>query len=170
MTHRVTMIVPGETEAGSAGMQPCRGITWRAHQDDERQRGNQLPALLPSIGLIDPDALKIHAPSGRILSLTESARSPFSAEPAQLLDALGYTSGFGRWPRISRTTRCQPSGRNGVGPKTGRVVSCALPAWFSKKQPSPSRLAPFLRPRFSAQDHLRERGQLGVGSLVSAWT
>ena len=80
------MIVPGETEAGSAGMQPCRGIAWRARQDDEQQRGNPFPALLPSIGLIDPDALKIHAPNGRILSLTESARSPFSAEPEHLQD------------------------------------------------------------------------------------
>jgi hypothetical protein len=30
------MTVPGETEAGSAGMQPCRGITWWAHRDDDR--------------------------------------------------------------------------------------------------------------------------------------
>ena len=28
------MNLPGETEAGSAGMQPCRGIIWRAHRAD----------------------------------------------------------------------------------------------------------------------------------------
>ena len=30
------MILPGETEAGTAGTQPCRGISRRAHRDDER--------------------------------------------------------------------------------------------------------------------------------------
>jgi hypothetical protein len=30
-----TMILLGETEAGSAGTQPCRGITWWAHRDDK---------------------------------------------------------------------------------------------------------------------------------------
>jgi len=29
-----TMILPGETEAGSSGTQPCRGITWWADRDD----------------------------------------------------------------------------------------------------------------------------------------
>jgi hypothetical protein len=32
------MILPGETEAGSAGTQPCRGISRWAHRDDERGR------------------------------------------------------------------------------------------------------------------------------------
>ena len=32
------MTLPGETEAGTAGMQPCRGITGWAHRDDDRQR------------------------------------------------------------------------------------------------------------------------------------
>jgi hypothetical protein len=31
-----TMILPGETEAGSAGTQLCRGIAWWVHRDDER--------------------------------------------------------------------------------------------------------------------------------------
>jgi hypothetical protein len=35
------MNLPGETEAGSAGMQPCRGIIWRAHRTDVQQRGSQ---------------------------------------------------------------------------------------------------------------------------------
>jgi hypothetical protein len=34
ITMRGTMILPGETAAGSAGMQPYRGIAWWAHRDD----------------------------------------------------------------------------------------------------------------------------------------
>ncbi len=78
------MILPGETEAGSAGMQPCRGIPWRAHRDDDRKRGNQLLALrFPIIGSKDPDALKIPARRAEF-TLTENASSPFHAEPAHL--------------------------------------------------------------------------------------
>jgi hypothetical protein len=77
------MILPGETEAGSAGMQPCRGIAWWAHRDDDQERGNQLLALrLPIIGSKDPDALKIPARRAEF-TLTESASSPFHAEPEQ---------------------------------------------------------------------------------------
>ena len=83
MRRGVTMILPGETEAGSAGMQPCRGIPWRAHRDDDRKRGNQLLALrFPIIGSKDPDALKIPARRAEF-TLTENASSPFHAEPAQ---------------------------------------------------------------------------------------
>jgi hypothetical protein len=62
-------------------MQPCQGIAWWAHRDDDRQRGNQFLALLSNpIGSKDPDALKI--PSRRAeYSLTESASSPVQAEP-----------------------------------------------------------------------------------------
>src|SRR5271168_1015675 len=78
---RVTMILPAETEAGAAGMQPCRGIAWRAHRDDDRRRGNQLLALpSPIIGSKDPDALKIPARRAEF-TLTENASSPFHAEP-----------------------------------------------------------------------------------------
>jgi hypothetical protein len=38
------MTLPGETEAGSAGMQPGRGIAWRAHRDDV-ERGSSPFAL-----------------------------------------------------------------------------------------------------------------------------
>src|ERR1035437_2344116 len=43
--HRInaTITSPGETEAGSAGKQPCRGITWRAHPDDEPTAGRGRP-------------------------------------------------------------------------------------------------------------------------------
>jgi hypothetical protein len=40
------MTLPGETEAGSAGMQPCRGIAWWAHRDDV-ERGGSPFALSP---------------------------------------------------------------------------------------------------------------------------
>src|SRR6266436_2929458 len=76
-----TMILPGETEAGSAGMQPCRGIAWRAHRDDDRKRGLHSPALLSTlIGSKDPDALKIPARRAEF-TLTEDASSPVHAEP-----------------------------------------------------------------------------------------
>jgi Integrase core domain len=81
----VTMTLPGETEAGSAGMQPCRGITWRAHRDDDRSAEAPLPRSSKNqIGSVDPDALKIPARRAEC-SLTENARSPFQAEPGQML-------------------------------------------------------------------------------------
>jgi hypothetical protein len=79
----VTMAVPAETEAGSAGMQPCRGITWWAHRDDDRSAEAQLlRSSKKHIGSVDPDALKIPARRAEC-SLTENARSPFHAEPGQ---------------------------------------------------------------------------------------
>src|SRR6266478_2961861 len=83
-----TMILPGETEAGSAGMQPCRGIAWRAHRDDDRKRGLHSPALLSTfIGSKDPDALKIPARRAEF-TLTEDASSPVHAEPEHDLDQI----------------------------------------------------------------------------------
>src|SRR4051794_21859155 len=95
MRQRVTMTVPGETEAGSAGMQPCRGITWRAHRDDDRGAEASLPrSSKEHIGSVDPDALKIPARRAEC-SLTENANSPFHAEPEHLPHApwseLGHT-------------------------------------------------------------------------------
>src|SRR5579863_9528288 len=96
----VTMILPGETEAGSAGMQPCRGIAWWAHRDDDRKRETNLLALLPIIiGSKDPDALKI--PARRAEStLMENAHSPFHAEPAHTLLPAALT-----WAFRNSTTR-----------------------------------------------------------------
>ena len=78
------MALPGETEAGSAGKQPCRGIVRRAHRDDDHGRGNErLAPTLHPIGSKDPDALKI--PARRAASTrTRSALSPVPAEPAHL--------------------------------------------------------------------------------------
>jgi hypothetical protein len=40
------MILPGETEAGFAGTQPCRGLAWWAPRNDEWQRRKLFLALL----------------------------------------------------------------------------------------------------------------------------
>jgi len=78
------MAVPGETEAGSAGTQPCRGIAWWAHRDDADERGSQLSRSPQNhIGSKDPHALKIPARRAEC-SLTENARTPFQAEPGQV--------------------------------------------------------------------------------------
>ena len=79
-----TMALPGETDAGSAGKQPCRGIARRAHRDDDRGRGSHLSRSTQNpIGSKDPDTLKI--PARRAAStLARNAPSPVPAEPAQL--------------------------------------------------------------------------------------
>src|ERR1039457_3279080 len=76
------MTLPGETEAGSAGMQPCRGIAWWAHRDDVAGRGSSPFALCPKPYRIGrPSCLENPRPEGAEYSLTESAPSPFHAEP-----------------------------------------------------------------------------------------
>ena len=84
LTFGVTMALPGETDAGSAGKQPCRGIARRAHRDDDRGRGSHLSRSTQNpIGSKDPDALKI--PARRAAStLARNAPSPVPAEPAQI--------------------------------------------------------------------------------------
>jgi hypothetical protein len=74
----------GETEAGSAGKQPRRGITRWAHRHDERQREITLLAL-PHIfiGSIDPYALKIPAEGGIFFHLQKIGSTPIPAEPRQ---------------------------------------------------------------------------------------
>src|SRR6266516_653042 len=76
-----TITLPGETEAGSAGKEPCRGITWWAHRHDDRSvEGLSLRSSKNRIGSVDPDASKI--PARRAEStLTEDARLPFHTEP-----------------------------------------------------------------------------------------
>src|SRR5215468_8492226 len=67
LRRRATMTLPGETEAGSAGMQPCRGIAWWAHRDDV-ERGSFRSRFSPNhIGSVDPYALKIQTrPTGTL--------------------------------------------------------------------------------------------------------
>jgi len=73
---------PGETEAGSAGKQPCRGIArWKLIQTMRRVGGSDPPArFLPSSEDRFPHALKIHAPRGNY-SLTQTGFTPIPAEP-----------------------------------------------------------------------------------------
>ena len=67
-----TLILPGERGAGSAGTQPCRGVAWRDHGDDEWQHEAHFLALpQTSIGSVDRNALKIPAPTGEILTSGE---------------------------------------------------------------------------------------------------
>jgi hypothetical protein len=47
------MILPGETEAGTAGTQPCRGISRWAHRDDERGREDSFLRRPTSIGCLE---------------------------------------------------------------------------------------------------------------------
>ena len=93
MRFGVTMALPGETEAGTAGTQPCRGIAWWAHRDDAGGRGSRLSRSSQNhIGSVDPDALKIPARRAEC-SLTENARSPFHAEPEQERQTKGVAEG-----------------------------------------------------------------------------
>jgi len=86
------MTLPGETEAGSAGMQPCRGITWWAHRDDDRSAEPSRPRSSNNhIGSVDPDALKIPAPKGRNTNQQWDASPPFHAEPEQREQALSHS-------------------------------------------------------------------------------
>jgi transposase InsO family protein len=83
LRRSATMTLPGETEAGSAGMQPSRGIAWWAHRDDV-ERGGSPSALSPKhIGSVDPYALKIPAPKGRNTNQRWDAPPPLHAEPEQ---------------------------------------------------------------------------------------
>jgi hypothetical protein len=76
-----TMTFLGQTKAGFGRTQPCRGIAWWANRDDERQRWNCfLHCFQILIEPVDPNALKISARRADY-SLTESALTPFQAEP-----------------------------------------------------------------------------------------
>jgi hypothetical protein len=55
------MILPGETGAGTAGTQPCRGISRWAHRDDERGREDSFLRRPPPPRIERPHALKIPA-------------------------------------------------------------------------------------------------------------
>ena len=80
------MTLPGETEAGSAGMHPCRGILGGAHRDDVSGRGSSPFALFPTcIGSVDPLCLENPRPERAEYSLTENAPSPFHAEPEHVI-------------------------------------------------------------------------------------
>ena len=77
------MTSPGETEAGSAGMQPCRGIAWWAHRADAAGAEVAFRALPKHTSDDRPLCLENPRPKGAEYSLTENVPSPFHAEPAQ---------------------------------------------------------------------------------------
>ena len=110
------MTVPGETEAGNAGMHPCRGIAWWAHRDDD-QSAEALPRSSKNqIGSVDPDALKIPARRAEF-TLTENARVPFHAEPGQSISQRIWSTTLQRQRRAKRSrtsSRCSviPDRRN----------------------------------------------------------
>jgi hypothetical protein len=75
---------PGETEAGSAGKQLCRGIArWKLIEDDAW--GDDLNRRPPFLHRIDrfPHALKIPARSAEF-SLTQIGLTPIPAEPRHI--------------------------------------------------------------------------------------
>jgi len=74
------MILPGETEAGTAGTRPCRGILRWAHRDDGRGREDRPCAAQPPSDRKTP-SLENPRPEGAESTLTENAASPFHAEP-----------------------------------------------------------------------------------------
>ena len=102
------MNLPGETKAGNAAMQPMpRG---KPGGLIETMNGAQrLPFCAPQedhIGSEDPDALKIAARRAEY-SLTESALSPFQAEPTQV-EYRGMGAGLQDHLRqVSCTGACQ---------------------------------------------------------------
>jgi hypothetical protein len=64
------MTLPSETDAGSAGMQPCRGIARWAHRDDV-ERGGSPFALFPKTHRIGrPLCLENPRPEGAEHSLS----------------------------------------------------------------------------------------------------
>ena len=79
------MILPGETEVGTAGTQPCLGITRRAHRADAKQRGSKPSRAVQSkqkqASDDRPSCLENPRPAGAESTLTENASSPFHAEP-----------------------------------------------------------------------------------------
>src|ERR1035438_4656920 len=96
------MTLPGKTEAGSTGMQPCRGIAWWAHRDDVAGRGSSPFALCPKTYRIGrPSCLENPRPEGAEYSLTESAPSPFHADPEQYVDT-GFSGSKASRPALDR--------------------------------------------------------------------
>src|SRR5713101_4961559 len=101
-SNGVTIILPSETEAGSAGMQPCRGIAWWAHRDDAAQRENYPLALLLKITFIgskDPHALKIQTDHGHNTHnrRTLSLHFPLNQNSLRLAAMRGRIASCGRF-------------------------------------------------------------------------
>jgi hypothetical protein len=63
-------------------MQPCRGIAWRAHRNDDGSAEVRFRALQTNHRIGRPGCLENPRPNRADYSLTENAFSPFPAEPA----------------------------------------------------------------------------------------
>ncbi len=100
MRYGLTMILPGQTEAGSCRDATMAGVARRAHRDDDRERGNPLLALAQNLHRTkDPPALKIITRRAGY-SLAENSRPPFQAEPAWVrLETTRTVGGAGRRAR-----------------------------------------------------------------------
>ena len=99
------MNLPGETEAGSAGRQPWRGITGRAHRADVQQRGKLTLsrctlATTRSSSDDRPSCLENPRPEGAAPTLPENVASPFHAEPRQPRSSTLHTSNSTCLPHI----------------------------------------------------------------------
>ena len=81
------MTLPDETEARTAGTQPCRGTAQWAHRDGEQCREDSFLRRPNPHRIEILHALKISARKAEY-SLTENAASPFHAEPRQFEDFL----------------------------------------------------------------------------------
>src|SRR5580700_10235493 len=91
--------LPGETEAGTAGTQPCRGISRWAHRADVLQRGtltSRAASLQKHPSDDRPQCLENPRPAGAESTLTENVASPFQAEPRHKFAGVSN----------SRTVRC----------------------------------------------------------------
>jgi len=73
--------IAGETEAGSAGKQPCRGITRWAHPEMNQRAGRERDCSPEIIRWIDPDALKSKLARRKLL--TSNRESTDSGVPCE---------------------------------------------------------------------------------------
>src|ERR1700740_620895 len=85
------MTLPDETEARTAGTQPCRGTAQWAHRDGEPCREDSFLRRPNPHRIEILHALKISARKAEY-SLTENVASPFQAETRQLCELLKKTN------------------------------------------------------------------------------
>ena len=134
------MTLPGETEAGSAGMQPCRGITWWAHRDDVLGAREFASALFKTYRIGRPPCLENPRPQGgtlldggtRPLHFTLN-RNMFDYKDisqqmsiAALLAWNGYRDG---WPLMRRALLSS----DGVNARAYAAAVIVLPAFCGKR-------------------------------------
>src|ERR1017187_4844674 len=135
---RGTMILPGETAAGSAGMQPCRGIAWLGSSRRSlhlREYPSRAPANPHRIGRAA--CLENHRPKDRIC--TAGVLTLVHAEAAHLqlarrllcIAALGARNGkTASWKKVLKFARSRLSAttyRASAALRRSRLT--CLPPW-----------------------------------------